>query len=652
MQCPQCGASNPDRARFCMDCGARLRVSREPRDYTPRHLAQRILSSRHALVGERKWVTVLFADISESVQLAGQVDAETWHRVLDGFFDILTAAVHAYEGTVNQFTGDGIMALFGAPVAHEDHAVRACLAATAMRKEVNSYADALRREQGLNLSLRIGLHTGEVVVGSIGDDLRMDYTAQGQEVALAARVVAVAAADSIFATAATHNLVESHFRWRDLGDFRFKGFDEPVRVYELEGRGAARTRWDVARARGLSRFVGRDRELEALRRLARQVEQGGRRLVAVVSEAGLGKSRLCYELEQWARSHRWRVTQVQCPAHGNALPYTPVTDLIRGYFGINAEDTAQSAREKIAGRLVMLDEQLRESLSIVFDFLGLGSCEVKDPDLKLELLQELLQQLLVRDTIRQPALIVIEDLQWLDEESERFLDLINTVDSARALFLINYRPEYQSSWQGDWVTELQLRPLDKPAILSMVRSHLGDDPSLAVLLERIHAQTAGNPFYVEEVTRTLIAEGSLTGAPGANRLAAPLNQIAIPPSVYSLIAARIDQLTEGDKELLGIAAVVGERFGQDMLASLTGGEVTVALERLLEGFFIDPARDGAEAVYQFHHPLILEVAYRTQLRERRVASHRQIANALIARGANTRGEQFARLAHHWLGAED
>src|SRR5881296_4135803 len=305
LRCPSCGHANRAAAKFCEECGTRLGSAaasaeppRAPRDYTPRHLAEKILGSRAALEGERKQVTVLFADVKGSMDLAEQLDPEEWHRLLDRFFQLLAEGVHRFEGTVNQYTGDGIMALFGAPIAHEEHARRACYAALHLAEALRRYGEELKRMRGLGFSVRMGLNSGEVVVGRIGDDLRMDYTAQGHTVGLAARVEQLAGPERAYLTEHTAALVSGYFRLRDLGRFELKGVREPVLVYELEGLGTLRTKLDVSRARGFSRFVGREGETATLEAALARAAAGDAQVVGVVAEAGLGKSRLCYEFVQ------------------------------------------------------------------------------------------------------------------------------------------------------------------------------------------------------------------------------------------------------------------------------------------------------------------------------------------------------------------
>jgi class 3 adenylate cyclase len=341
--CPTCGAANRPSAKFCRKCRVPLAAGEPPPPrpvaaYTPRHLAEKILTSRSALEGERKQVTVLFADVKGSMELAERVDAEAWHGIMDRFFAILTDGVHRFEGTVNQYTGDGIMALFGAPIAHEDHAQRACFAALQLRDALQAYARELKREQALQFSTRIGINSGEVVVGRIGDDLRMDYTAQGHTVGLAARMESLASPDTIYLTQATADLCDGYFELADLGAFSVKGNSGQVHVHELRGVGALRTRFDVSRARGLSRFVGRGDEMEVLDRALERARRGHGQVVGVVAHAGVGKSRLCFEFVERHRARGGFVNQGQAVPHGRNIPLLPLMQAFRAYYGISEQD--------------------------------------------------------------------------------------------------------------------------------------------------------------------------------------------------------------------------------------------------------------------------------------------------------------------------
>jgi class 3 adenylate cyclase len=384
--CPACGRANPPDHRFCGACGAPLEggaaararpelAERAPRDYTPRHLAEKILQSKSALEGERKQVTVLFADVKSSMELADSVDPKVRHRILDRFFQILADGVHRFEGTVNQYTGDGIMALFGAPIAHEDHAQRACYAALHLRDAVRSYARDVKRSHGLGFAVRMGLNSGEVVVGKIGDDLRMDYTAQGQVVGLAARMQELADPDAVYLAPTTGELAAGYFDLEDLGEFRVQGVREAVRVRQLRAAGRLRTRFEVSRARGLSKFVGRADEMAALEAALARAREGHGQVVGVVAEPGVGKSRLCFELLERCRARGLRTLEGRALAHGRSVPFLTILQVFRAYYEITDADSDRAAREKIAGRLLLLDEAFREDLPLLFEFHG-----VPDPE--------------------------------------------------------------------------------------------------------------------------------------------------------------------------------------------------------------------------------------------------------------------------------
>ena len=419
LACPSCGASSEPGERFCGECGKNLvgfpktSATGDPRAYTPKHLVEKILASRSALEGERKHVTVLFADVKGSMDLAEQIDAEEWHRIMDRFFAILSEGVHRFEGTINQFTGDGIMALFGAPIAHEDHAQRACYAALHLQQELRRYADEMRLEHALNFSVRMGLNSGEVVVGKIGDDLRMDYTAQGHTVGLAARMEQIAEAGKALLTEHTAKLVSGYFTLRGLGASRVKGMSDPLQVFELEGVGRVRGRLDVSRARGFTKFVGRSHEMAALEAALDRAVAGSGQVVGVVADPGLGKSRLCYEFAERCRAREIPVYEAHGVAHGKAIPLLPILEHLRGYFGITEQDTARGARDKIAGRMVLLDETLAEGLPIMFDFLGVPDPERPTPPLGPEARQRqflaVIRRLGRARSAREPAVHLFED---------------------------------------------------------------------------------------------------------------------------------------------------------------------------------------------------------------------------------------------------
>jgi class 3 adenylate cyclase/tetratricopeptide (TPR) repeat protein len=627
---------------------------RDPRAYTPKHLADKILQSKSALEGERKQVTVVFADVKGSMELAEQAGAENWHRILDHFFAVLNEGVHRFEGTVNQYTGDGIMALFGAPIAHEDHAQRACYAALQLRDDLAAQADEVKREYGLGFSTRIGINSGEVVVGKIGDDLRMDYTAQGLTVGLAQRMESLASPNSIYLSDATAALVGGYFTLDDLGEFPIKGVSEPVRVHQLTGVGALRTRFDVSRARGLTGFVGRDVDIQTLENALAQSLDGNAQVVGVVAEAGTGKSRLCFEFLESCRARGIRVNEGRAVAHGRSIPFLPMLQVFRSYYGIADDDDPGTVREKIASRLLSLGDEFRPALHLLFDFFGAPDPDDPAPDLDPDARQRQLFDVLRRVVQGEgdPFVTLIEDLHWLDPASEAFLEQwVEAAPGGTGLLVVNFRPEYHADWmQKSWYRQVPLAPLGPEAVQELLGDLLGTDPSVAELVERIHERTGGNPFFTEEVVQSLIESGQLEGTRGAYRLVTSAKMLEIPATVQSLLSARIDRLGEREKHVLQAAAVLGREFTEpilDEVAELPQTDLADALGALQAGEFVYEQSLYPVAEYIFKHALTQEVALGSQLKERRRGLHAAAARALEAARSDKLEENAALLAHHW-----
>ena len=524
-----------------------------PLAYTPPYLTERILASRTALEGERKQVTVLFADLKGSMELLADRDPEEARQLLDPVLGRMMEAVHRYEGTVNQVMGDGIMALFGAPLAHEDHAVRACYAALRMQDAIGRYAEELRQRQGLDVQIRVGLNSGEVVVRSIGSDLHMDYTAVGQTTHLAARMEQLARPGTTLLTGDTLRLVEGYVEVNPLGPVPVKGLPEPIEVYELTGAGPRRSRFHAAAARGLTRFVGREGELDQLRQALGRASSGHGQVVAIVGEPGVGKSRLVWEVTHSHRVHGWQVLQAGSVSYGKATSYLPVIDLLKGYFAIEDRDGPRAVREKLTGKLLTLDRAQEGSLPALLALLDVPTedpqWETLDPPQRRRRTLEAVKRLLLRESQVQPLLVVFEDLHWIDSETQALLDgLVESLPAARLLLLVNYRPEYQHPWGSrTYYTQLRLDPLPPESAEELLGALLGPDAGLEPLTRVLIARTEGNPFFLEESVRALVETGSLLGERGAYRLARPLPTIQVPATVQAVLAARIDRLPPGDK---------------------------------------------------------------------------------------------------------
>jgi len=593
------------------------------------------------------------------MELAEQVDPEEWHRILDRFFQILADGVHRFEGTVNQYTGDGIMALFGAPIAHEDHAQRACWAALHLRDELRRHANELRMERGLSLATRLGLNSGEVVVGKIGDDLRMDYTAQGQTVGLAARMEQLAEPGTAYVTEHTAALVSGYFELEDLGRSKIEGSAEPLRIFALRGVGALRTRLEVSRARGFSKFVGRGGEMATLESALAQAGEGRGQVVGVVGEAGVGKSRLCLEFVEGCRAKGIAVYKAHCPAHGKAVSFLPLLELLRAYFGITERDSAAEARRKIAGTVVLLDEGLRELLPLVFDFVGVPDSEHPvsrmEPEVRQQRLFAFVRQLFEARGTGPPSITLVDDLQWIDAGSDAFLaQVAEVVNGSRTLLLLNFRPEYQAPWmRKSYYQQLPLAPLAAQAMGELLADLMGRDASLSELAERVAERTRGNPFFAEELVQSLVEAECLEGSRGAYRLTQPIGELELPATVQAVLSARIDRLGEREKRLLQTAAVIGKELSEAVLhrvAELPEADVQAALASLTEAEFLYPKTLFPEQEYAFRHPLTHEVAYGSQLGEHRQRVHASVARALEEVHAESPDEHAALVAHHWESA--
>ena len=688
MKCPQCHHENPPGSIFCLGCGTRLAATcaacgndlpaqsrfcnkcgtpvsgGEPagqarfatiESYTPKHLAERILTSKAALEGERKQVTVLFADLKGSMELLADRDPEEARKILDPVLDRMIEAVHHYEGTVNQVMGDGIMALFGAPLAHEDHAVRACYAALRMQEKIRRYAEEARRAHGVEVQIRVGLNSGEVVVRSVGSDLRMDYTAVGQTTHLAARMEQLAPPGSVRLTAETMRLAEGYVEVRSLGPIPIKGLPEPIEIFELTGAGQARTRLQAAALRGLTRFVGRDAEVEHLRRVLTQADAGRGQVVAIVGEAGVGKSRLTYEFTHSHRVQDWLIVEASSVSYGKATSYLPVIDLLKGYFKIGERDDHREMRAKVLGRVLALDRALEALLPPLLALLDVpvedAAWSSLDPPQRRQRTLDAVKRLLLREAQVQPLLVVFEDLHWVDGETQVLLDnIVESLGSARLLLLVNYRPEYEHRWGSKTAySQLRLDSLPAESAAELLAALLGPDPGLAPLTQMLVKR--GNPFFLEETVRTLVETGVLVGERGAYRLTRSVESLQVPSTVQTILAARIDRLPQEEKQLLQAASAIGKDFPYSLLSAIVQQpEDTLrrALAHLQEAEFVYETQLFPDSEYTFKHALTHEVSYGSLLQERRKSLHAQIVSAIERLYAERLNEQVERLAHHAL----
>ncbi len=664
--CPACRASNPPENKFCHGCGApltgdaRAATFPAPHSYTPKHLAEKILTSKSALEGERKQVTVLFADLKGSMELLADRDPEEARKLLDPVLTLMMEAVHRYEGTVNQVLGDGIMALFGAPLAHEDHAVRACYAALRMQESIKRYAEEAGRAHGVNVQIRVGLNSGEVVVRTIGSDLHMDYTAVGQTTHLAARMEQTAAPGTTLMTTETLRLVEGYVHTEARNPVRVKGLAEAIPVYELTGANLRRSRLQVAATLGLIPFVGRDNELEQLRRAMDRAVGGHGQVVSVVGEPGAGKSRLLHEFIQSGDTRGCLVLHTSSASYDKTAPYRPLIDVLRAYFQIQDSDDHLKIHEKVEGRLIVLEENLYAMRTAFLFLLDVPTDDLRwdalDPSARRKEVLEACRSLLLRESRAQPVVLAFENLQWSDSETQAFLDaLVDSLPASRILLLVNYRSEYRHNWAGKtYYRQLHLEPLATEAVEALLQLVLGDDPTLVPLRRVLIERTDGNPLFLEESVRSLVETAVLVGSRGAYRAIADAKALNVPATVQAIIAARIDRLDPEDKALLQAASVIGKdvpRVVLQAVGDLPEEDLHRRLARLQSGELLYESKLFPDVEFTFKHALTHEVAYASLLTDRRRILHGTAMEAIERLSGDRKSEQIEALAHHAVRAE-
>ena len=658
--CPKCRSENQPEFKFCGQCTTPLASGASRPGSAKLPLRVREAEEPLTLEGERKTVTVLFADIKGSMELIEDLDPEEARAIVDPALKLMIEAVHRYGGYVAQSTGDGVFALFGAPVAYEDHPQRALFAALRMQAEVGHYAERLRAEKGMNLQVRVGANTGEVVLREIrtGEE-HAEYAPIGHSTSVAARLQALAAPGSIAIGEPVRKLVEGYFALKPLGPARIKGVSEPLEIYEVTGPGPLRTRLQRSAARGYSRFVGRQREMESMKHAAELAKTGRGQIVAAVAEAGVGKSRLFFEFKVKHQSG-WMVLEALSVSHGKASAYLPMIDLLHGYLGIKADDDSRTRREKVNGRIVTLDPTLEDTRAYLFGLLGLvdgdNPLDGMDAQIRRQRTLEALKRILLRESLNQPLMVVFEDLHWIDEETQAFLNLLaDSIGTAKVLLMVSYRPEYSHPWSSKtYYTQLRLDPLGKESAGEMFDTLLGVNTqiighSLLALKRLVVEKTEGTPLFIEEIVQALVEDGALVRN-GVVRLTRPLNSLKIPTTVQAILASRIDRLPAAEKELLQILAVIGIEFPLKLARGVTRKPVdelnkTLNTLQLAEFVYEQPAVGDVE--YTFRHALTQEVAYGSVLQERRKVIHERVGQSIETLYADSLDDNVSNLAHHY-----
>jgi class 3 adenylate cyclase/tetratricopeptide (TPR) repeat protein len=666
--CPKCGSKNPTDARFCGDCGAALVGTVSPdasRASAAGQTAQGIRVTPEqadpslALEGERKTVTALFADIKGSTELIERLDPEEARAIIDPVLQLMMEAVHRYGGYIAQSTGDGIFALFGAPLAYEDHPQRALHAALAMQQTIRERASRLAAQGRPEIEARVGVNSGEVVVRTIETGGHTEYAPIGMTANLAARLQTVASSGSIAVSDTTRRLCEGYFSFCGLGPIKVKGLVEPVEAYEVTGVGPLRTHFQLAARRGLTQFLGRDRELAELKRALDLMRSSHGQVIATVAEAGTGKSRLVHEFKA-ILPPECKVLEAYSVSHGKAAAWLPALELLRGYFCIQDADEPPARRKKVRTTVSALDPALSDTLPYLLGLLGIQ--DTPDPlaqmDAQIRLRRTLaaIRRIIVRESLKQPLVVIFEDLHWVDEQTQALLDLIvDSIAGTRVLLLTNYRPEYRHQWSGkSHYTQLRLDPLGGESAAAMLTALLGDDAELETIKRLIAERTGGNPFFMEEMVQALFDQGALVRN-GAMKVVPRLSQLRLPSTVQGVLASRIDQLSTSQKELLQTLAVVGRESPFGLIEQVVGAERTTLernLDELRAAEFIYEQPALADVEYVFKHALTQEVAYSSLLLERRRATHDRVAKGIEVLYEGRLEQHVAELARHYRHANN
>ncbi len=653
--CPKCAHLNAPDAKFCAQCAAALSPATAKLEPSRPSITLRESDDAAEVDGERKTVTALFADIKGSTELEQDLDPEEARAIVDPALKLMIDVVRRYDGYIVQSTGDGIFALFGAPVAHEDHPQRALHAALRMQAELRRYSAKLVADGGGPLQCRVGINTGEAVVRSIATGGgHTETTPIGHTINLASRMQAVAPVGSVAVAESTRKLCEGYFELKTLAPTRVKGISEPINVYEVVGAGPLRGHFELAARRGLTKFVGRAREVAEMKRALELARSGHGQIVAAVAEAGTGKSRLIYEFKATLPGD-WKLLEAYSVSYGKASAYLPVLELLYRYFGIEDADDKAARLARIETRISALGPALNDTLPLLYTLLGLHEgpdpIAQMDPQIKRWRILDAIKRLILRESLIQPTVVIFEDLHWIDSETQALLDLLaDGIANARVLLLVNFRPEYHHEWGNkSYYSQLRLDALGRESAAEMLSTLLGDGGELDPLKRMVIERTEGNPFFIEEMVQALFDQGALVRN-GAVKVARSLSQLRLPPTVQGILASRIDRLGVDQKDLLQTLAVMGRESPLSLIrrvAHTTEAQLERMLGDLQAGEFIyeQPAPAGVE--YTFKHALTQEVAYKSLLIDRRKQLHERAGQALESIFAGQMDDYLELLARHY-----
>ena len=666
--CTECQSENPRDNNFCDRCGHRLAEPAGPRpvdyskpqSYTPKYLAEKILITRSSIEGERKLVTVFFADVADYTAMSEKLDPEEIHQIMDGCFGILMDDIHRYEGTINQFIGDGVMALFGAPVAHEDHALRACNAALSAQQSLEEYGQEIKRNNGIDFKMRIGINSGPVLVGSIGDDLRMDYTAVGDTTNLAARMEGAAVPGTILVSNNTYHLAKRYFEFKSIGRIDIKGKKDLQDAYQLIRTGEVKSRIEASMARGLTRFIGRKHAMAELAEAYEKAVTGSGQVVGIVGEAGVGKSRALLEFIHRLPRGDFTYLDGRCLQYGGTTAYLPILDILRSYFEIKKGDRDRIIKQKIEEKCLSLDAECKSIIPPMQELLSLRvdnqNFEKLEPQQKREKTFEAIRDTFARLSLEKPLIIAIEDLHWIDKTSEEFLDyLIGWLVNMPVLLVLLYRTEYSHQWGSkSYYNRIGLNQLSVNSSGELVKAILEGGEVTQELSEFILKRSGGNPLFLEEFTYTLLEKGAIEKRDKSYALSRESSVIQVPDSIQGIIAARLDRLEDHLKRIMQLAAVIGRVFPFRILEMISENrkEIKSHLLDLQSLEFIHEKSIFPELEYIFKHALTQEVAYNSLLLKRRRELHERVGQSIEALYPHMLKEFYETLAHHFSKSEN
>lgn len=627
----------------------------QPRSYTPKHLDEKNLNTRLTMESERKLVTVLLAEVANFINLSEKLEPEEVHKIIEGYQRLLMDDIHKYEGTVSEVTRHGGMGFFGAPLAHEDHALRACYAALAIQKDLTEYSEKVKKDYGKEIKIRLGLNSGPVIVGFIGNDLHMVYTSIGDTISLASLMEGLATPGSALVSINTQRLVKDYFDLKPVGPLKVKDNQESQEAFELLKAREVKTRIEAAIASGLTKFMGRKKDMEALEGILEKARSGFGQVVGIVGEAGVGKSRLILEMRKMLPEEEYLYLEGRCLHYGNYSAFLPFLDILRSYFEIKEGDPEYLIKRKMSEKILTLNEKLNPVFPPLQELLSLTVEEESylklEPWQKREKIFESIRDLLVRQSQNKLLILVIEDLHWIDKSSEEFLHyLIDWLANTSVLLILLYRPEYPHRWASkSYFNNIWLNQLPINASVDMIQSILGEGEIVPEVRDLILDKAGGNPLFLEELTHTLLENGSIQRTEGQFVLSKKDSDIQIPDDILGIIAARMDRLEESLKRILQIASVIGKEFPYSILEAILEmkEELKPYLLRLQSLEFIYPKRLLPELEYIFKHVLIQEVAHNGILKLERQVLHEKIGLVIEQLFYDRLPEFYEILAYHY-----